>query len=409
MDTQHHAEERSVGQAARIEGVSTAADPLAHFWSVTLPRRLDPWAPHLADAFADGSWTAAWRGVAGYTPVVALALGLLILRILPATRSIEVYTESLTFMALVITAAILSGAAGAMLLLGFIVVDLLGAGSGHFRGAFQSLPLVVRWILLYGSLLVSYLLLGLLAIRMPLLARRMVEEINVDRLVYPAARPVVRAALFGLSCGLLVWVWSKAMVFLIRPAFTWLLVSPTTRAIQPVQVNWEWLVGVAVLAAGVRILLEDRVAARSARAGLVRDLQRQRAYDALSLRERPRSIVVQVLPMVGVITLLLAGAYRGWLDALLVAVVVTAVALWQRGVGRLPGLWAAAVLRVPLLVRFLAALLAGYWLASMMVQRFWGTSRPILYGALLTLAVFLLLFPRSARSTTSASEGREVA
>ncbi len=393
------------------EGGSARADPLAHFWSVRVPRWLGPWAPHLADAFADGSWTAAWRGLAGYAPVAALALGLLMLRILPTTRRIEVYTESLTFLALIIATAILSGAAGAMMVFGFIVVDLLGAGNWNFRGVFRDLPLIVRWILLYGSLLVSYLLLGLLAIRMPLLARRMVDEVEVERFASPAARLVVRAAVFGASCGLLVWIWSQAMIVLIRPVFTWLLDQPTTYAIQPVQVKWAWLVVVGVLAAGARVLLEDKAAARSARAGLVRDLQRQRASDAFLLAARPRSIVAQVLPLVGTITLLLAGAYSGWLDALLVAIVVTGLALWQRGMGRLPGSWAAAVVRVPAIIRFLVAILAGYWLASITVQRLWstGTFRPILLGALVTLAVFLVLFPHDERLTVPASDGREAA
>ena len=39
--------------------IPTTKEKLTHFWSVRLPHRLDPWAPKLADALADGTWTGA--------------------------------------------------------------------------------------------------------------------------------------------------------------------------------------------------------------------------------------------------------------------------------------------------------------------------------------------------------------
>src|SRR5439155_22699867 len=86
-------------------------------------RQLAPWLPPPADALADGAWTAAWPGVAAVTPLVALALGFLAPLLLPGL--LDVYTESLPFMLLLVAAAILSGPAGLGLLLGYAVGMLL--------------------------------------------------------------------------------------------------------------------------------------------------------------------------------------------------------------------------------------------------------------------------------------------
>src|SRR5688500_1967197 len=107
-----------------------APDPLVEFWSVRAPGLLDPWAPPLADAFADGSWMAVWRRVAAFAPLAAFGIGVLFPLLWPGMR--DVYTESLIFLLLIFAASILSGTAGAMLCLGYILGDLAGGPSGYY-------------------------------------------------------------------------------------------------------------------------------------------------------------------------------------------------------------------------------------------------------------------------------------
>lgn len=101
----------------------TGQEPLGRLWSVQVPGWLDPWAPQLADAFADGAWTAGWRALAAVAPLAGWALGFLFPLLWPGMK--DIYSESLFFMAVVICGAILSGPVGVMLLLGYIVGDFL--------------------------------------------------------------------------------------------------------------------------------------------------------------------------------------------------------------------------------------------------------------------------------------------
>src|SRR5260370_6591248 len=68
------------------------------FWSTELPTMLDPWAPQLADSFADDAWMAPWRNVAAFGPLAALGIGFLAPWLWPGINNI--YSESLVFLML---------------------------------------------------------------------------------------------------------------------------------------------------------------------------------------------------------------------------------------------------------------------------------------------------------------------
>lgn len=379
----------AVVQSSTPEGlaqVPSSREPLARLWSVQLPRWLDPWAPQLADAFADGTWTAGWRRVAGIAPFAALAIGLFAPFTWPGIH--YVYSESLYFMALAIVGAILSGPVGVMLCLGFVLGDLL-ADLG--RGFYASSPLRVG-----GSQLISYLLLAILSIRVPQVARRLTEGVPLP--ADPAVRLAIRACLYPVASGLLVYLWCQAMVVLIRPVFTWVGDWPTVAAISQVQVRWYWLVGAAALASAARIVLEGMTAVNTHRAQVVPDLQQERWGDVRRRGELSRRLpaLVRIGLLSATITLLLSGIYESWLDPLIVMLVTGGLGVWRAGlIGLVPLVWVKATNKVPALVRFVAALLVGLLVAHPVLHRMWGTGfRSVLLAGLVCLAAFYLLFPR---------------
>ena len=362
---------------------------LSRFWSVELPARLDRLAPTLADRVADGAWTAAWPGVAGVAPLVALVVGLLAPRSWPGLD--HVYSESLSFMLVVIAGAIFSGPVGVMLFLGFVVGDFFGGGAAAsiYRGG------LLIFFRQRGSQLIGYLLLAIPALVVPPLARRMARQVLLP--LRPEALIWERAALYATGCGVLIYLWAQGMIVLIRPVFTWLNAPPTVPAIYQVQHRWSWLVGVAVLAAMARVVLEQAVSARLPRISVVMELHRQRWAVG------HRGTIWQGLPTplrigmeTGIIMLLLSGTYEGWLDALIVMVVGALLSAWRAGLtGWLPATWGEGMRKVPAMLRLAAAPFLGYQLATLVFARVWkGNSfKPVLFGALLTLVVFHVLFP----------------
>ncbi|MDR7451403.1 MAG: hypothetical protein QN114_05925 [Armatimonadota bacterium] len=370
---------------------------IERFWHVMVPRWLQPWAPRAADAVADGAWTAAWPWVGAAAPLAGIVVGALLARS-DALRTAHIYTQSIAFLAVIVVLAFLHGAAAVAAMGGFIVLDVISAWSGLerlFRGAFRDLPWIAQAARLYGSLLVGYLLLTMLVVRAPLFARRAADGVPINRVVRPQAAAAVRAVLYGIVCGVLVWLWCQAMIVLARPAFTWLKDAPYVAAILPVQTRWPLLVVLAAVAGAGRILLEEIALSRAPRRDLVRRLAVERSRDAAAVPLPPATGRVTV--QAAVTTLLLAGAFTTALDGLIVFVLTGLLAAWAYGVAGRPALmWAGIVQRVPAVVRLIAALALGYWLAGTLVARLWATQtfRPVLFGGLAVMAVFYLLSPQ---------------
>jgi hypothetical protein len=405
---------RPLGQGGLIADlvgpvVDRVSRELTSLWSVRVPRLLDPFAPGLADALADGAWTAPWRGVSGFLPPAALALGILVALIRPGMP--QVYTESLPFMILTIVGAILSGAFGLLLLIGYVVGDVLRGNSGYpFYGP---LPIV-------GSQVIKYLLLAIPALHTPQLGRSLAKSVAV---ILPKGLGNwigTRVTLYALACGMMTYLWSWGMVVLVRPVFTWQGQTPSTEAVAQVQHVWGVLVLCAVAAAVARVCLEEAVVPRVSRGSLIVELRRQRGLGQVRRgalwRRLPAPLRKWLRPVVTVTvtTLVLAGAYESWFDWLIVAGVTTLLEAWRaRLTGSFSARLARVVQRLPALLRFAAIPLAGYVLAKLVIEQFaavpiigdflanrivpllWGgdSLRPVAIGALLTLATSYLLFP----------------
>lgn len=371
------------------------ADPLTYFWSVTLPHWLDPWAPRFADAFADGAWTAAWRGMSAIAPLLAFAIGFLVPQVWPGMRT--VYTESPLFMGLIIAGAILSGPIGVMMLLGHVIAMLVWGSTGvPLRARHQEWLdyFFRRW----GSVLISYLLLAIPVIIVPRQGRWMAEEMPLPLKTSDTARVGVEAILYAVGCGVLIYLWCQAIPALIRPVFTWLKMAPRVEAISPIQQDWQWLVGAAITAALLRLLAERMVIGDSSRVTSIAGLQEQRWSNPERHDEFWRQIptLIRVLITSVIVSLLLSGLYESWVDALLVAAVTAAFELWRAGiVVRFPEWWERAVVKVPALLRFVIALVLGYFLSQWVITRQWrgDTFRPVLWATVSTLLIFYFLFP----------------
>lgn len=386
----------SGGGAAPSKAGTAVVGPLRiliRFWSVRLPRLLDPWAPSWADSTADGMWTASLRGVAAIAPLAALVLGYLAIRIWPDA---DVFSASLPFMAVFIVGATLSGPVGVMLLLGYVIGDVTSLrGLDRVQYLFSdSTPLeqFLRWA---AGHLVSFLLLAILAQRLPQLARRMAGELVLR---FRITRLGVWTVLYAATSGLLVYLWAQAVVVLIRPRFTWLGDSPAYDDIHPVQGDWPWLVGAAVVAAAVRLTLEVGSARRMPSGGVRAELWALRTAEPVRRGAGWRRVpaLVPAVLAAGLAALLLGGMYQSWLDALAVGIVFVALNAWSAGLlGGIPKAWTRAAQRVPALVRVGVVVGVGY-VVSNLALGLWVTDsfRPVLLGSLLTVSLFYLLFPR---------------
>jgi hypothetical protein len=249
----------------------------------------------------------------------------------------------------------------------------------------------------FGGHFVGYMLLAIPAILIPQLGRRMTDEITAMIPSRKDAPLILRALLYAVSVAVLVLLWCQAMIVLVRPVFIWANQSPTTEAVQEVQTRWQWIVGVAVVAALARVVLEA-IARSSHAATEIRRLEAERWRDAARRGAVWRRVpaVIRVALAAIVVTLILAGTYVTTADALVVLAAVAALKAWRGGLlGSLPAWWSATMRKVPALARLIIAPALGFVLAGIVIKMFWstGSMRPVMIGALLTLVIFHLLFP----------------
>jgi hypothetical protein len=175
--------------------------------------------------------------------------------------------------------------------------------------------------------------------------------------------------------------------------------APRPEAIVPLQQGWQWLATAAATAALVRLLVEQMVTGDGSHVRAISKLQEERWRNPerrdefwRNIPELPRIVLRSV-----VITVVLAGIYQQWMDALLVAIVVIFFEIWRAGlVARLPEWWKRAVFKMPPLFRFVIALVLGYLLSHWIITRQWrgDTFRPVLWASISTLLLFYFLFPR---------------
>jgi hypothetical protein len=210
---------------------------------------------------------------------------------------------------------------------------------------------------------------------------------------------------YGAIYAGLVFLWCQAMIVLIRPVFTWRGDSaPKWQAVKPIQTYWPWLVALAFVVAITRVMTEDRVVWRS-RLGLVlMKLKTLRSSGQLRRDTFWRSLPIPVQVILGamLITLILAGTYVDWADAIAVLLVTTAGRAWRAGLlGEFPRAWMRMMGRIPVWLRFTLVPLLGFIASFAVLGSTWSRHqnlRPVMVGALATVVLFYLLLPRSGQA-----------
>jgi hypothetical protein len=183
--------------------------------------------------------------IADDTLLPAIAIGLVVVFSWIRLGVHDVFTESIPFIVAALALGLLAPSLGVIVVLFHVVGDLVRT--------FMALPagadaLAVLGVI--GGRFVSYYLLWLLVVEVPLIARAVPwAAMASERPSGERSRRMVSIASSLIAVGLMTFVWLLAVPVLIRPVFTWGLArTPTTEATATVQ---QW--GPVVIAAAVAV------------------------------------------------------------------------------------------------------------------------------------------------------------
>lgn len=381
----------------------SALDGGTRLWWVRLPRAGARISSTLGLTLLDGHWVGAVRVLGIVASPLVLLAGVAIGGRHPGFEVLP--TESLPLLALLIAIGVASGQLGGALLGGFAVGDLFLSGSTwSYDGSSLSLSSLASGdageylVRVVVPLLIAYGVLAVVMVKLPLGTKAVVRALLPgDRSPLALRIGLALVAQVALTAAL-VYLWSLAAPVLLRPVWTWRGALPTVDAIEPLQQDASTLAWVAAVVAGLRIGIQALLVT-------VRSLADRSAVIEHELcRPLPTRPLYDRLPgvlrgaMAGMFTtLLLAGLFSGWVEAVVVFSAVTFFQLARTGVIPVPlGAWARLMERIPVLVRFAAGLvvvyLVGRWFLPDRIRAA-ETFAPQLVFLLLGLAVFYLLVP----------------
>ena len=253
-----------------------------------------------------------------------------------------VYTESIPFMALALLIGLLAPTAGAGLVAAFAVFDLIAAAIAPQE--------LTPFLPAFAARLLSYWLLWLLAVEIPILIRTSLVSLDRPERGYRLLALVIA----GGAGFVLTWVWTQAMTMLIRPVFTWTdLFGPSYNAVAPVQEKGEVLAAIGLVGAVAVSVIHLRFAPGW---GLP-------LFSPSETRRRPLGLV----PVAVVLTIFL---FAGVITTLLDLVILAAAAILARPTAlRLRRLAKADrwFERIPWVVRFGVAFGFAFVVASVIV------------------------------------------
>ena len=383
---------------------------LRRFWWINAPLRVGRISPLLSALLKDGSYLTAWPGLAAYAPTIALAIGLLLGWLRPGTWS--TYSFSISLMAVFVLVSSVSAALGVWAWCGWILGDF--SLYSHPLGDAVGLGMLWAIVRVRVPLLISYaLLLALIAI--PFAATRLVRRRQV-----PAPMKVVndqtgqmvgtnqsgvRAMLSALTSGVLTYAWTLVVPILIRPVMWWPLPERTSHrrigqiapveAFAPLQ-HHGWILGVvALVAIGVRALLESAALARSHPSalslyGVAQPPQIIFAPPAPSrLKTGNARSWLRLFGSVALGTLLLSGLVSSAREALVLATFLLVDALVGRALSNVDA-WTRLLSRIPFPLRLGLIAVASFALSWTVLAARWEnmqTFLPIITAVGLSLLV----------------------
>lgn len=288
----------------------------------------------------------------------------------------DVYTESLLYMVGALAIGLLAPSLGVLFVLSHTVFDLVAAALSP-----AELDPLLPGI---AARLIAAWLLWLLVVDIPVLTRSLTAGM-VDRraLGPPMARRAITVAAAAVTVLALVWIWSLAMAWLIRPVFTWTRLGlPGYQSIAPVQ------------ELGLAIAIGGAVAAAAVTAARLRLTPHAgRPLFGSSRRRGPLGLVLGHLATSILALAALGGLITVQIDlvllfvALVVVRPIVALLFWRTPAGSL-------LARIPWLVRFVAAfaltMLVGLVIMPPLYDDYYFGSEFL--PLILTIAIGLVIF-----------------
>lgn len=358
----------------------------------------------LAVAAVDGLHLAV-RPLIGLISVpTALAFGVIVGVFHPGFE--QVFTEALWLLVLVALVGAISGTLGLYFTVGFAIGDLILGEHPLWGSTYQTTALDI--VAMHGSWLLSYMVLALLAVGVPIAAKSLASEFSLPQSVVRPVRGLVAvSAVVGVT-ALLVFVWVQSAPLLVRPIFVWSGQAPTVSAISPLQVHGGLIVAAAAGGAFVRVLVLLILANQAhtamqgghapAGARLIALEQRFRTTVEVRPLLSRLPLAVRLIGRAFLLTVLLSGLLSAYWQALLTFLVllvaqVVVSPLMPIGLGVLSRVLA----RVPRLVRLVVALVPVYLLGTFIFDYFLerGTTSfiPFLVVTMISAVLMTLLSP----------------
>ena len=346
----------------------------------------------LGAVLGDGAYLRAWPALALLAPPLAAAVGFA----LGATHPGEVYSYSIAVMALLAAVGALGAALGFWALVGFAAGDIvLANGPAALAQTVAHSPNPGTEIShIYAPLVLSYLVLGVLLVVVPLVAAVLrLQTVAALELRLRLAAGSGRLAPMGVQGAgylahmgvqaVLSFFWAQAASFLIRPMWSFSGGAPPIEAIAPLQTQ-AWAIVLATMAAvGLRAVLATAVGADD------------RPLPGVPSRRRwPRWLSIPV--QAAVFTVLMLGLLSSVAEAAVFAILLCGVLCVREVLAPRLGFY-SLVMRVPVLLRLAALLGIAYLLGSLvlqpLVERGVDSFRPLLLVLVISMAIGACLLP----------------
>ena len=345
-------------------------------WAV-VPARVGRYSRTLGAALSDGSYLSAWPPAALAAPALAFVACIVV----AATQGDLTFSYSL--LALVLFVLIAGGGAGLGCygLLGYIVADLVAGNPLADSYSPDALTILQNM----SASLISYMLLAMLLVLVPITAIGLREEIvRLLRIEAVWLRP----ALHPLIAVVLVWAWAQATAFLLRPVWSFRGRYPDVVAIETLQFDTWVLLLAAAASVGARAFAESRAITRAPSWIEVPPVD-------FASPPRLRSLVMRVALRAVLLVVLLAGLVGSVVEAALLFVVLTIPLTLQARVARVRIVDYFAT-RIPVVIRIVAAVAVAYVIGRIIVEpRADSTASfmPMLVSVALSLFAIAVLLP----------------
>jgi hypothetical protein len=375
-------------------------DSVNDLWWRRVPAAAQRIAATLAAALTDGLYLAAWPLVGALVPPIAFILGIVLAAGWIPPLHGELFTYSIALIAIMTAVGSLGAAPGAWLWLGYVITDFffVHREDSVYVKQVTLFDGTIKWLI---ATFIPYVLLAMLLVLIPLVTSRLrfgtlhrvYRRFKLPILIRAAADLVLQAALTGV----LVYAWVEAVPTLIRPFYSLHNNNPPVAAIKPLQEPSSALILVLVAAAlaAIRIVVEYLGDSMPAAVRRLSSLRASLATSAHTIRKPLPAWATAPFKAI-LMTILLAGLFETWTDAITFGLAVLVILLARWAFSTWVKIWPELLSRVPLLVRLAVWLLATYYLAQQIVGSEWANTdsfQPLVNSALLALAVFAVLVP----------------